>query len=374
MPLSAQARIAHQQRNPRHIRLWQALQPLKSVVRFMNSGAHPDDETTAMLAALAYRDGLGLSYVCSTRGEGGQNDIGTEATEILGVLRTAEMERACDTLGMRMYWLGHGPDDPIFDFGFSKSGEETLAIWGADHTLARFVDVVRREKPDILCPTFLDVPGQHGHHRAMTQMAQQVMTAAADPGFAGCDLPPWQIGKLYLPAWSGAGQAYDDDLPPPPATLTVAGKGCDPVTGWSYEQIGQHSRAFHRTQAMGHWVAPGNERDWPLHLARSFVPGPDTHITAGLPATLRDFADQAPPELAQQLAQAQEALGDPAGLSRRLIAQGVGFPVPPDRLVIGHGSPPLWSVFEVGKFACAGDPLVQINRRVVRGDCLRAAA
>lgn len=308
MALSSQTRIALHQRHPRHVALWFALQPLKSVLRFMNSGAHPDDETSAMLAALTFRDGISLSYVCSTRGEGGQNDIGTEATEVLGALRTAEMERACDVLDMRMYWLGYAPDDPIFDFGFSKSGDETLGYWGADETLARFVQVVRREKPDILCPTFLDVPGQHGHHRAMTQAAHQVMTAAADPAYAGCDLPVWQVGKLYLPAWSGAGQAYDDDLPPPPATLTVPGKGIDPVTGWSFEQIGQQSRAFHRTQAMGSWIAPGAERDWPLHLAESHVPGPDVHISSGLPATLRDFTGTGGAELAAKLIEAQQAL------------------------------------------------------------------
>ncbi|KAJ55353.1 LmbE family protein [Actibacterium mucosum KCTC 23349] len=307
MPLTAPDRIAEQRRQPRLIQLWFALQPLKSTLRFLHSGAHPDDEISGLMAALTFRDGISTAYVCSTRGEGGQNDIGTEATEVLGALRTAEMERACDVLDMRMYWLGDGPDDPIFDFGFSKSGDETLGYWQSDHTLARFVQVVRTEKPDILCPTFLDVPGQHGHHRAMTQMAHRVMSAAADPGFDS-NLPPWQIGKLYLPAFSGAGQTYDDDLPPPPATLTIPGQTPDPVTGWSYDQIGQHSRAYHRTQAMGHWVPAGAERDWPLHLAESHVAGPDLDLTSGLPATLRAFADAAGPDLGAKLTAAQDAL------------------------------------------------------------------
>ncbi|MEM7616484.1 MAG: PIG-L family deacetylase, partial [Pseudomonadota bacterium] len=86
MPLSDQARIAAERRSPRIVELWFALQPLRSVVRFMNSGAHPDDETSEMLAAIGFRDGLNLSYACANRGEGGQNDIGTEATQDLGVL------------------------------------------------------------------------------------------------------------------------------------------------------------------------------------------------------------------------------------------------------------------------------------------------
>ena len=291
MPITDQTRIARQRARPRITELWFAMAPLRSVVNFMQSGAHPDDETTAMLAALAFRYGLNLSYACSTRGEGGQNVIGTEAGVALGALRTREMEAACDVLGMRMYWHSTSPTDPITDFGFSKSGVETLGQWGRDRTLARFVEIVRTERPDILCPTFLDVPGQHGHHRAMTEAAHLVMSAAADPGFAGSELPAWQISKLYLPAWSGAGQSYDDDEPPPCATLTVEASGSDPITGWSFEAIGQQSRAYHLTQGMGRWIPPGSGRDWPLHLSESHVDGPDAQVTDGLPQTLSDLAE-----------------------------------------------------------------------------------
>ncbi len=287
MPLTDRARIDRERLQPRILELWRALVPLQTVVSFMNTGAHPDDETSAMLAALSFRDGIDISYACSTRGEGGQNDIGTETTEALGVLRTAEMERACDVLGLRMYWLSVSPQDTIFDFGFSKSGVETMDKWNRDRTLARFVDILRTEKPDIICPTFLNIPGQHGHHRAMTEAAHLVMSLAADPDFAGSILTPWQVKKMYLPAWSGAGQSYDDDLPPPPATLIIEADGYDPVSGWSYEHIGQQSRAFHRTQAMGSWIPAGNERNWPLHLAETHVEGPDDTVFAGLTFDLK---------------------------------------------------------------------------------------
>ncbi len=161
------------------------------------------------------------------------------------------MERAADVLKLNLYWLSETPDDTIFDFGFSKSGTETLEKWGRERALKRFVEIIRTERPDIICPTFLDIPGQHGHHRAMTGLAHEVMSAAADPTFPDVDLPVWQVKKLYLPAWSGAGDNYDDDLPPPNATLTVKASGEDPVTGWSWAQIGEQSRAFHLTQGMG---------------------------------------------------------------------------------------------------------------------------
>jgi len=292
MPQSELSRILNHRLKPRIIELWQALAPLQSVVSFMSTGAHPDDEKSAMLAALGLRDGLDLSYACSTRGEGGQNDIGTESGVALGVLRTAEMEKACEVLNMTQYWLSQYADDSISDFGFSKSGSDTLATWGRERTLYRFVEIVRTERPDIICPTFLNVPGQHGHHRAMTEVAHLVMDLAADPAFS-TGQRVWQVKKLYLPAWSGAGQAYDDDLPPPPETLRIAGGGRDPVSGFSYAQIGQQSRAFHRSQGMGRWVSSEIVHDWPLHLADSRVDGPDNELSSGLAATLKDldFAD-----------------------------------------------------------------------------------
>ncbi|WP_424972101.1 PIG-L family deacetylase [Dinoroseobacter sp. S76] len=308
MPTPDQTRIAAQRAVPRIVALWRALRPLQTTVSFMNSGAHPDDEISDMLAALSWRDGIDLSYVCANRGEGGQNDIGTEATTALGTLRTAEMERAAEVLPLRLYWLSEHPEDAIFDFGFSKSGEETLRNWGRERTLRRFVEVIRAEMPDILCTTFLNVPGQHGHHRAMTQAAHEVFDLAADPSYAPELGAPWEIAKLYLPAMSGAGQAYDDDLPPPPATLTVPAAGTDPVTGWDYAQIGQQSRACHRTQAMGRWVPSGAGRDIPLHLAQRRTSGADDTVSAGLPAALNALDSAAKADLAEAEAQIARAM------------------------------------------------------------------
>lgn len=307
MPVSELDRIDKQAKNPRALALWRALQSLKSCSSFMNTGAHPDDETSAMLAAVAFRDGLSVSYACANRGEGGQNDIGSHSSYDLGVIRTFEMERAADVLGLRLYWLSESPNDTIFDFGFSKSGTETLGRWGHERALQRFVHIIRSERPDIICTTFLDIPGQHGHHRAMTQLALEVFDAAADKNFKNVSLPIWQIKKLYLPAWSGAGNAYDDDLPPPPATVTIKGKGEESISGWTYEQIGQHSRRFHLTQGMGRWVSPGQERDFPLHLARTVITSNDDSILAGLPTTLSSLAEFGHAESIKTVLQAADA-------------------------------------------------------------------
>ncbi len=312
MRLTDLDRLNRQRAHPRITELWLALQPLRSCISFMNSGAHPDDETSPMLAALALREGVKLSHACSTRGEGGQNALGLETGKDLGVVRTREMERAAKVLNMSQYWLSQNPADSIFDFGFSKSGEETLEHWGEERVLKRFVQILRQERPDIVCPTFLDVPGQHGHHRAMTRSAFRAVELAADSAaFPELGLDIWQVKKVYLPAWSGAGDAYDDDEAPPLETARVDASGGDEVLGADYGQIGQWSRAFHRTQGMGTWVTRGQKSVWPLNLAwaANGVSGPEPEIFEGLPKTLAElaaFADA--PELSDLLGKAQGEL------------------------------------------------------------------
>jgi len=294
MSISDGTRLQQAYANPKSIQLWKALQQLKSVASFMNTGAHPDDETSRMLAALGFRDGIKLSHACSTRGEGGQNALGTETKVKLGIVRTREMERAAEILNMTQYWLCQTPTDPLADFGFSKSGEETLQIWGEERTLERFVHILRQERPDMIAVTFLDVPGQHGHHRAMTQSAFKAVNLAADPSYAThLGLPSWQVKKLYLPAWSGAGDAYDDDLPPPPMTVEIDGSGGDSILGLDYTQIGEVSRSYHMTQGMGSWHDAGAEVSWPLNLAWVVNSQATEEISVfdDLPRTLADLPD-----------------------------------------------------------------------------------
>jgi LmbE family N-acetylglucosaminyl deacetylase len=296
MSMTDRDRLTKQRGRPRAVMLWKALQPLKSCISFMNTGAHPDDETTSMLAVLGLRDGIKLSHACSTRGEGGQNNLGVETIKNLGAIRTREMERAAEVLDITQYWHSTSPEDTIFDFGFSKSGDETLAKWGEERTVERFVLILRRDRPDIVCPTFLDIPGQHGHHRAMTRSAFRAVELAADAdAYPEQGLSPWQVKKIYLPAWTGAGDAYDDDLPPPPATVVIEGTGSDPVLGADYAQIAQWSRAFHATQGMGSWVKTGAANVKPLHLAWAVTGnmGEEDSIKENLPSTLAELAEYA---------------------------------------------------------------------------------
>ncbi|MDF2812492.1 MAG: hypothetical protein K0S56_3523, partial [Microvirga sp.] len=147
-------RIAREMSDPGLIRLHRKLERLSSVLTVMNTGAHPDDEKNGLLAALRFGLGMRVVVACSTRGEGGQNAIGTERGAALGVVRTWEMVAAARVLDADVVWLGHGPGDPVHDFGFSKNGDDTLARWGEDRILERLVRAYREERPDIVIPTF----------------------------------------------------------------------------------------------------------------------------------------------------------------------------------------------------------------------------
>lgn len=307
--LTARQRIERQKSSPALVRLHRALGRLRSTVTLMHTGAHPDDEQSGLMAYLRFGLGIRVVIACSTRGEGGQNALGPERGGALGAIRSREMEEAARILDCDVHWLGHGPDDSVHDFGFSKDGDGTFAHWGEEKTVERLVRAYRAERPDIVLPTFLDVPGQHGHHRAMTRAAEKAIRLAADatafPEHFDEGLTPWRVGKFYLPAWPGGGDTYDDELPPPDATLTIRATGRDEATGADFDRIGEWSRACHATQGMGYWPETP-KTEWPLHLKLPESRSEET-IFEGLPASLGDLGGL-PEEAGVKLREAQAAI------------------------------------------------------------------
>ena len=306
-----------EQRQPlRH--LWAWLKSLQSTLIFMQTGAHPDDETSRLLASLSLGEGMHIVYVNAVRGQGGQNALGPERGDSLGYLRTEELIAAMSVIRADLGWLADGPADPIRDFGFSKSGAQTFDHWGETHTLAQMVKMVRLFRPDMIIPTFLDVPGQHGHHRAVTQTTIAAFEAAADASqFSELGLPAWQINALYLPAWGGGGGAYDDEVPPPNATHEISCGTYDPVYGGTHAQIGEWSRACHATQGMGRKLDE-EDQPVPLHQLKTASGKPFTgQMTENLPVRLADLADVCSGEAGKKAAHAADAAA---------VAALAGFP------------------------------------------------
>ncbi len=203
-------------------------------------GAHPDDEDTELLTVLVRSMGAEAAYLSLNRGEGGQNLIGPELGETLGLLRSEELLAARRLDGARPFFTRG------YDFGYSKSLEETWGHWPRDSILKDVVRVVRRFRPQILVSVFSGTPRDgHGQHQAAGWSAREALDAAGDstrfPELAGEGLVPWSPRKLYQ-------STRFDTLA---TTLVLDGGVLDPAVGRSYHQIAMAGRSLHRSQDMG---------------------------------------------------------------------------------------------------------------------------
>ena len=175
-----------------------ALRKLNTVGTLMQATAHPDDENNAMLAWYARSVGMRVALVSATRGDGGQNEIGPELFDALGVLRTEELLAAHQFDGAEQYFTR------AVDFGYSFSPEETLQKWGRTEILGDFVRHIRTLRPDVLVTLGVDGTGGGQHHQTSAIIAAEAYKAAADPNQfpeqIKAGLRPWQAKKLYRTA------------------------------------------------------------------------------------------------------------------------------------------------------------------------------
>lgn len=267
--------------------LWNALKPLETTVTFLNTGAHPDDERSDFLAYLSRGLGVTTSSLIANRGEGGQNEIGNELDNALGIIRSREMIEASKITGVKAYHLSETTSDPIYDFGFSKTPEETLEKWGEDLTYERLIRFIRTYQPDILMPSFRNDHTQHGHHRAMEILSERAFEDAANPKVYPEHLKEglsvWQVKKLFLPAES-----------PQTATTSIEIGMFDPIYNMTYPQLGEESRYMHKSQGMGNEI-PAAPRQIHLELLKDTVDTKDSYeLFAGIPYDLAEWAQVIP--------------------------------------------------------------------------------
>ena len=163
------------------VELWNVVKPLDTTVTFLNTGAHPDDERSDFLAYLSRGLGVKTASLIANRGEGGQNAIGNELGNALGIIRSNEMIEAAKVNGVKAYHLSETTSDAIYDFGFSKSPDETLTKWGEDVVYERLIKFIRTYQPDIVMPSFENVDSQHGHHRLMAILSEKAYRRRSRP-------------------------------------------------------------------------------------------------------------------------------------------------------------------------------------------------
>jgi LmbE family N-acetylglucosaminyl deacetylase len=260
----------------------QSLQKLNELGSVLMIAAHPDDERTPVLAYFARGRHMRTAYLSATRGEGGQNLIGSEQGAQLGIIRTEELLDARRIDGGQQFFTR------AIDFGFSKTPAETFEKWGRERVLGDMVWVIRRYRPDviILCFTGTSRDG-HGHHQASAIIGKEAFEVAADPTRFPEQLryvQPWRARRLavsvFTPPNPNANQAgggrggqgrgegrggaqnanapnqnQDQEPPPPPLPqgphVKIDTGAYNPILGYSYEQIAGMSRSMHRSQGMG---------------------------------------------------------------------------------------------------------------------------
>ncbi|MBA3765815.1 MAG: PIG-L family deacetylase, partial [Acidobacteria bacterium] len=251
---NSQARAQERSENdePGDIALYQALLDLTNPWTVMCVAAHPDDEDGATLTLLRRGYGVHTVTLFSTYGEGGQNAIGPDLYEELGAIRARETTKAARFQGSEPYFLG------LPDFGFSKSADEALKVWGHDEALRRMVLQIRTLRPDVIITNHDTVSG-HGHHQATGRLVLEAFDAAADPNrfpeqLRENGLSTWQVQRLLVRAnfEGGAGsKTAEEEAERSRGIVSIDPNERDTVRGLTYAE--QSLRALQQHASQGPW-------------------------------------------------------------------------------------------------------------------------
>jgi LmbE family N-acetylglucosaminyl deacetylase len=254
---------------------WQRLLKLQTTASVMHTTAHPDDEHGGVLAQLSRGQGARVSLLTLNRGESGDNAIGSELFDAVGLIRTEEL-----LLAGRYYGLDRQYFTTVIDYGFSKRLDETLEKWGREPVLRDVVRIIRRDRPFVLIARFQgNERDGHGNHQAAGLITQDAFKAAADPKmFPEAGVPPWQVLKLYM-----GGVRENEDW-----TLRTDTGEYSPWLGDSYQNFARIGLSYQRSQNGGRLLTqPGPSYAYYKRLAsvvdappkeRSFFDGIDTTI------------------------------------------------------------------------------------------------
>jgi len=307
------------------------LRHLKNSGRLMMVTAHPDDEDGGLLTLESRGKGVHCLLMTLTRGEGGQNELGSGLFDTLGVLRTLEQ------LASDRYYGVDQRFSRVADFGYSKTPEETFQKWGGhDVPLADLVRVIREFRPDVLIARFsgTDRDG-HGHHQASALLTKEAFRAAADPNRfpeqIKAGLQPWQPKKVYVGnvCGFGASTCADENY-----TVKLNTGEEDPLLGTSYVQFAIEGLRHQKSQGLGDIHFPSGSHYAFYKLVDStlskttdvgghekdFFDGIDTSLPAiaAKPGAVEDAAPWLRPELSKVASQMGESVGSLANVSRDL--------------------------------------------------------
>ena len=241
------------------------LQKLHSLKKVLYVAAHPDDENTRAIAYFSLGEKAETAYFSLTRGDGGQNLIGDELSENLGVLRTQELLKA------RSYDRGKQYFSRALDFGYSKSAEESFELWGKDELMHDLVLFIRQFQPDVIITRFPpDERAGHGHHTASALLAIEAFTKASDPQFLPHQVSKfgtWQTTSIYWNTSYWWDENIKDISEDDPNYIAMEIGGYNEILGKSYNEIGTIARSQHKCQGFGAKTERGTRTEYFKHLA-----------------------------------------------------------------------------------------------------------
>jgi len=257
MLIASVSLLAQKPHQPNSAEIYQSLKKLNVLGNVLYLAAHPDDENTRLIGYMANHELVNTAYLALTRGDGGQNLVGSELREGLGVIRTQELLAARRTDGSQQFFTRAN------DFGYSKNPEETLQIWDKERVLHDMVAVIRQFRPDVIINRFpANGGGGHGHHTSSAILAEEAFTLAADKNAYPdqlTQLDVWQVKRLLL----NTGRWWNKDINEnSEGVVTIDVGQYNSVLGQSYNELAALSRSNHKSQGFGATGSRGEQLEF----------------------------------------------------------------------------------------------------------------
>ena len=263
---------------PNSAEIHEAIKKLNFLGSVLYLAAHPDDENTRMISYFSNEVHARTAYLSITRGDGGQNLIGPEIRELLGVIRTNELLKARETDGGEQFFTRAN------DFGYSKHPDETLAIWNKEMVMNDVVKVIRKFRPDIIINRFnAESAGKtHGHHTSSAMLSTEAFDLAADTSYNTESYPAWTTQRLFFNThWWFYGSRENFEKVDKSEMLWFDTGVYYPSLGLSNSEIASLSRSMHKSQGFGSTGARGSDKEY-VQLLKGKMPADKNNVFEGV--------------------------------------------------------------------------------------------
>ncbi|MRH99260.1 LmbE family protein [Kriegella sp. EG-1] len=266
---------------PTSSEIYHNIQKLNFLGSALYIAAHPDDENTRLISFLSNNTKARTAYLSLTRGDGGQNLIGSELRELLGVLRTQELLAARHVDGGEQFFSRAN------DFGYSKHPNETLKIWNKDEVLSDVVWAIRKFQPDVIINRFDHrSPGStHGHHTTSAMLSVEAFDLANNSNLYIDQLKyvaPWQPKRLFFnTSWWFYGSQEKFKKADKSKMMNVDVGVYYPTLGLSNNEIASIASSQHLCQGFGRLNTRGSENEY-LELLKGEMPTNKSNIFEGI--------------------------------------------------------------------------------------------